>query len=213
MADVPFGGVGPGFQSHIGGMEVIETDRFDKVEISSPAQLRDWLAANHAQRESVWLVTYKKHVESRYTATHDILDEILCFDWIDGLRRKLDDDRTKQLISPRRHQVWAKTYKDRATKLIAEGRMQKTGYNAIDASKRDGLWNEMDDVDAVVVPPDLAGALQQLPSAKEWFDASAPSYRRNVLRWIKLAKTPATRAKRIAQTADYSSRGKRIPQI
>jgi uncharacterized protein YdeI (YjbR/CyaY-like superfamily) len=192
---------------------MIETDRFAQVEVTSPAQLRDWLAANNTQRDSVWLVTYKKHVVGRYVSVDDILDELLCFGWIDGLRRKLDDDRTMQLISPRRHQIWAKTYKDRAARLTAEGRMQKPGYEAIETSKSEGLWTEMADVDALVVPPDLEDALRQDTAANEWFAASAPSYRRNVLRWLKSAKTPATRAKRLAQIVDYSSRGKKIPQM
>jgi uncharacterized protein YdeI (YjbR/CyaY-like superfamily) len=192
---------------------LIETDRFAKVEVTSPAQLREWLVVNNTRQESVWLVTYKKHVSAKYVSVDDILDEVLCFGWIDGLRRKLDDDRTMQLISLRRHQVWAKTYKDRAARLIAEGRMARPGYDAIEKSKRDGLWNEMADVDALIIPHDLVDAFQSNPAAAAWFEAAAPSYRRNVLRWINLAKTPATRVKRIIQTVDFSTRRMKIPQM
>jgi uncharacterized protein YdeI (YjbR/CyaY-like superfamily) len=184
---------------------MIETERFEKVEVTSPAQLRDWLEANHARQEGVWLVTYKKHVAVRYVSTDDVLDELLCFGWIDGVRRKLDADRTMQLISPRRHQVWAKTYKDRAARLIAEGRMRRAGRAAIDAAKRAGLWDAMADVDALVVPADLAAALASVgEQALANFDKAAPSYRRNVLRWLKLAKQAPTRTKRIGVIVDHA---------
>jgi uncharacterized protein YdeI (YjbR/CyaY-like superfamily) len=190
---------------------MIKTDRFEQVEVASSAQLHDWLAKHHHQADSIWLVTFKKHVAGKYVSVDDILDEVLCFGWIDGLRRKLDDDRTMQLLSPRRHQVWAKSYKDRAARLLAGGHMQPPGLVAIEASKRAGKWDAMADVDALVIPPDLADGLRASISALENFERSAPSYRRNVLRWIASAKTPETRLKRIAQTVDFASRGVNIP--
>ena len=83
----------------------------------------------------------------------------MAFGWIDGIRRKLDDDRTMQLISPRKVQHWAKSYKDRAARLIEEGRMQAPGLASIEAGKASGLWSFMDDVDALIVPEDLRMAL------------------------------------------------------
>ncbi len=192
---------------------MIETDRFAKVEVASREALRDWLVHHHAQEDSVWLVTFKKHVVGQYISVSDVLDELLCFGWIDGIRRKLDDDRTMQLISPRRHQVWAKTYKDRAALLISEGLMQPSGLGAIAQSKALGLWDAMADVDALEIPADLSDALCALPPAADDFKQRAPSYRRNVLRWIKSAKTAQTRDKRIAQTADHARRGEKIPQM
>jgi uncharacterized protein YdeI (YjbR/CyaY-like superfamily) len=192
---------------------MIETDRFEKVEVDSPAQLRAWLEMHHGQMDSIWLVTFKKHVVGKYVSVDDILDEVLCFGWIDGLRRKLDDDRTMQLLSPRRHQVWAKSYKDRAARLIADGRMQSPGLAAIEASQRAGLWEATTDVDALVVPPDLAERLGTSVPALQNFERSAPSYRRNVLRWIASAKTAETRLKRITKTVDFATRGARIPQM
>jgi uncharacterized protein YdeI (YjbR/CyaY-like superfamily) len=192
---------------------MIATDRFAKVEVSSAKELHQWLAARHGQPDSVWLVTFKKHVPDRYVSTPDVLDALLCYGWIDGIRRKLDDDRTMQLVSPRRQQIWAQTYKDRAARLIAEGRMTPAGLAAIAASQREGLWDAMADVDALVVPADLQAALHAVPPAADHFEAAAPSYRRNVLRWIKSAKTPATRNKRIKLTSDHAARGSKLPQM
>ena len=190
---------------------MIQTERFAQVEVTSVVGLREWLMCNHTQADSIWLVTFKKHIPSHYVSVDQVLDELLCFGWIDGIRRKLEGDRTMQLVSPRRHQVWAKTYKDRAARLIKDGRMMPEGLAAIAASQRDGLWDEMADVDALLVPPDLEAALAAHASAAEWFAATAPSYRRNILRWIKTAKTAPTRDRRIAITVDHAAYGAKVP--
>lgn len=190
---------------------MIKTENFKKVEVKSTQELREWLEKNHSQKESVWLVTYKKHMGKSYVSVQDILDEVLCFGWVDGIRRKLDEDRTMQLISPRQAQHWAKSYKERVAKLMEDGRMHAAGLEAIAESKRSGLWNFMDDVDALITPEDLAEALDARPPALENFEAFNPSSKRNILRWIKLAKTPKTRAKRIQETAILAAQNKKIP--
>jgi uncharacterized protein YdeI (YjbR/CyaY-like superfamily) len=115
----------------------------------------------------------------------------------------VDDPHQRQVLR-------AKSYKDRAARLIADGRMQPPGLAAIEASKRGGLWDAMADVDALVVPADLAAALEGQARAADNFHGAAPSYRRN---WIKAAKGPETRARRIAQTADHAARAVKIPQM
>jgi uncharacterized protein YdeI (YjbR/CyaY-like superfamily) len=191
----------------------LPVDRFAHVEVVNPAQLRDWLASNHSQDESVWLVTFKKVTPEKYVSRQQVLDELLCFGWIDGVLRTLDDKRTMQLISPRRRQVWAKSYKDRVARLIAEGRMEQPGLAAIETSKARGLWDAMADVDALEVPEDLAIALSATANAASRFDAYAPSYRRNVLRWIANAKSDVTRNKRVSTVAAFAGRGEKVPQM
>ena len=194
-------------------MAGLPTERFEQVQVGSVCELRNWLTAHHTQSENVWLVTFKKSVPDKFVSTQDILDEVISFGWIDGIRRKLDDDRTMQLIGPRQTQAWAKSYKDRATRLIADGRMAQAGLRSIAASKENGMWDYWADVDALIVPDDLRAALDGKPIAAQNFDDSAPSYRRNLLRWVKLAKTPQTRTKRIAQIVDYTARDEKIPQM
>lgn len=192
---------------------MIKTENFEQVEVTSTQQLRQWLEENHTQTESIWLVTYKKHMGSKYVSVQEILDEVLCFGWVDGIRRQLDSDRTMQMISPRQAQHWAKSYKDRAERLIKAGKMHPAGLEAIAQSKRNGLWTFMDDVDALILPEDLIVALASHPPARENFENSARSYRRNVLRWIKLAKTPSTRAKRIEKAAALAAQNQKVPQM
>jgi uncharacterized protein YdeI (YjbR/CyaY-like superfamily) len=192
---------------------LIKTERFAQVEVRSAQDLRHWLEANHAQSDSVWLVTFKKHTGTAYLSRSEVLDELLCFGWVDGLARKLDADRTMQLISPRQADAWTQTYRDRAARLEREGRMQESGRAAIARSQAAGLWMAHLDVDALVVPSDLASALQALPPAYTCFIAFGPSHRRNVLRWIASAKQSATRAKRIAITVALAAEGKKVPQF
>jgi uncharacterized protein YdeI (YjbR/CyaY-like superfamily) len=146
-------------------------------------------------------VTWKKSVATKYVSTSEVLDEQVCFGWVDGLRRKLDQDRTMQLISPRRTQRWAQTYKVRAARLQRFGQMHQSGLNSIKASNQQGLWNATREVDALVVPKDLKQALKSQDSALTHFELFAPSYRRNILRWLKLAMTQKTRDKRLALIA------------
>lgn len=189
---------------------MIATEGFAQVEVRSAEELRNWLAAHHAQAESVWLVTWKKAPGAPYVSIAQVLDELIAFGWIDGLRRKLDEARTMQLISPRRQQAWAQTYKDRAARLETEGRMHPAGLAAIAAAKAAGRWDETAAVDALEVPDDLAAALGD---HGDTFDALAPSYRRNVLRWLHGAKRPETRAARIARILDSVARGEKLPQL
>ncbi len=192
---------------------MIKTENFEKVEISSAEELRGWLLEHHEQEESIWLVTYKKVQPNKYVSTSEVLDELLCFGWIDGIRRKLDAERTMQLVGPRRQQHWARTYKDRAAKLIEEGKMEQAGYQSIEISKKNGLWDFMDDVDALIKPEDLIRALEAHPPAFENFDHFSASVQRFTLRWIKLAKTAPTRKKRIEKTAKLAQKNEKIPGV
>lgn len=190
---------------------MIKTENFHQVEITSREELRSWLLTNHSQPESVWLVSYKKSEPDKYLSRWEVLDELICFGWIDGIRRKLDHRRTIQLISPRKAQHWAKTYKERAAKLIEEGKMHEAGLKAIDRSKENGLWNFMDDVDNLIIPADLAKELSNRKGATAFFESINPSSKRFVLRWLKLAKTEKTRIKRIKKLAELSSKGEKLP--
>jgi len=189
---------------------MIKTENFQKIEVSSHQELRSWLEKQHGQKDSVWLVTYKKSVPEKYLSTSAVLDELLCFGWIDGIRRKLDENLTMQLISPRKAEHWAKSYKDRAAKLVKEGKMKEAGLLAIETSKQNGIWDFMNDVDRLVVPKDLEEGLKKYGHASDFFHAINDSSKRFVLRWIKLAKTEKTRTARIEQIAMLSDKGEKL---
>lgn len=190
---------------------MIKTEDFDKVEIQSVKELRQWLHQNHGQEDAVWLVTYKKSEKDKYVSREEVLDELICFGWIDGIRRKLNNSKTMQLISPRRVQHWAKSYKERANRLIEENKMHQSGLDSIRKGKESGLWNFMDDVDNLIIPEDLKIELKKAKGAFDFFNNISDSSKRFVLRWIKLAKTQKTRSNRIHKIAKLSSNGEKLP--
>jgi len=196
---------------------VIRTEDYAQVRVTEAAALWAWLEAHHTQTESVWLVTPKKVSGTRaagpFVGREDVLDALVAHGWIDGIRRKLDDAWTMQLISPRRQRAWAQSYKDRAARLQSEGRMHPAGARSVAEGKASGLWDHMADVDRLEVPDDLMQALAARGDAAAWWAQAAPSYRRNALRWIKSAKRPETRAKRIAETAAQAARGEKVAQL
>lgn len=189
---------------------MIKTENFIQVEVKSSSELREWLLINHTQKESIWLVTYKKEITEKYVSVQEVLDQLLCFGWIDGIRRKLDQERTMQLIAPRKVEHWSQTYKLRFAKLEELGLIHQSGFNAVETSKKAGLWNFMDDVDNLIIPNDLQKALNTNNEAKLFFEAINASSKRFVLRWIKLAKTDKTRASRIEQIVQLSSKGEKL---
>lgn len=192
-------------------MAMIKTENFEQFEIENIEGLHQWLLTNHQQKDSIWLVSFKKGAGSKYVNRWSVLDELICFGWIDGIRRKLDEERTMQLISPRRVQHWAKSYKERAEVLIEEGRMHEVGLQCIKASKENGLWDFMDDVDMLIIPDDLYKALKLKPAALNFFETINDSSKRFVLRWLKLAKTQKTRDKRIKELVELSLKGEKLP--
>lgn len=189
---------------------MVKTENFEQVEIISASQLRDWLYKNHTQQESVWLVTYKKQIANKYVSVQQVLDELLCFGWIDGIRRKLDEDRTMQLIAPRKVEHWTKTYKDRYAKLLKNNLVENSGKEAVLKCKQNGLWHFMDDVDALIKPTDFVTALEKYDFALSNFNAFGASSQRFILRWIKIAKTTDTRNKRIAEAAALADKNLKI---
>lgn len=190
---------------------MVKTENFEQFEIISASQLRDWLQKNYAQTESIWLVTYKKEVTDKYVSTNAVLDELLCFGWIDGIKRKIDAQKVMQLIAPRKVHHWSQTYKNRFSKLEKDGKMTDVGRASVDLSKSLGLWDYMNDVDQLIKPEDLVEYLEKYPDALMNFDTFGASSKRFMLRYIKIAKTQATRTKRIALIATLASKNQKLP--
>ncbi|WP_222836415.1 YdeI/OmpD-associated family protein [Jannaschia donghaensis] len=180
------------------------------MEIASEPALWAWLEAHYERDRGVWLVTWKAAHRDRYLSRDAVLDALIAYGWIDGRRMKLDADRTMQLIAPRKQQAWAATYRERANRLETAGRMRAPGRAVIARDRASGLWDAMAHVDALEDPADLILALEARDAWPWWTDA-APSYRRNVLRWIAQAKADATRAKRVAIVAEHAARGEKVP--
>lgn len=174
----------------------------EQIQVESRAELHQWLAKNHERNEGVWLITFKKSAGEKYVPWDDIVQEVICFGWIDSQARKLDADRSMQWIAPRKPgSGWSRRNKEHVAQLEAAGLLMPAGIAKIEAAKADGSWNALDAVENLEVPPDLVEALAEYTDAAANFEAFPRSVKRSILEWISNAKQPPTRQKRIEETA------------
>jgi uncharacterized protein YdeI (YjbR/CyaY-like superfamily) len=173
----------------------------ERVEVKSRRELRKWLTLNHERITGVWLTSYKK--ESKYYLPYgDLVEECLCFGWVDSLPRALDEARSMHYIAPRKWKsAWSKVNKHKIAQLTRSGLMSSSGLAKVEAAKKDGSWDLLNNVEAGIIDEDLANTLASYPMARKNFDKFPPSSKRLILEWIAQAKRPETRAKRIADTA------------
>lgn len=175
-------------------------DQYDRLQPTSRQEWRDWLAANHATSPGIWFVYYKQSSGKQQVSYDDAVEEALCFGWIDSLARSLDDERYLQLFTPRKPKsIWSKPNKERVARLLEQGLMAEPGLVKIEAAKRDGSWNAYDDIDAMIIPDDLAQEFAANPTAEAYFQTLSNSSKKGILWHIASAKRPETRAKRIEQ--------------
>ena len=181
-------------------------DHLEKVEVRSRDDLRAWLTRNHAGGGSVWLVTWKKH-SPHYLAYGDLIQELLCWGWIDSQTRGVDADRTSVLIAPRNPKsAWSAINKAHVAEARAAGLMTPAGEALIATAEANGMWHFLDDVERLERPADLDAALGE---RLEGWEAWPRTVKRGTLEWIKTAKTDATRTKRIADVVSSLDAGMR----
>lgn len=184
-------------------------DDYPCVEVKTRAEWRVWLERNHDAHGPIWLATWKKDTP-HYLGYDDIVEEALCFGWIDSTARALDTQRSMLMMAPRKpRSVWSGRNKARVEKLEASGLMTPAGRAKVEAARLDGSWTALDAVERLEVPEDLDGELRGAPGARACFDAYPPSLRKQALYWIDTAKRDATRAKRIAEIVHHAARNER----
>jgi uncharacterized protein YdeI (YjbR/CyaY-like superfamily) len=184
-----------------------------EVHLETRAQWRAWLAEHHATAPGVWLVSWRRPTGRPAVGYDDAVCEALAFGWVDSTAGTVDEDRGKQYFAPRRRgSGWARTNKARIEALEAAGLMAEAGRAVVREARADGSWTLFDDVEDLVVPPDLAAALDARPGARAHWDAFPPGVRKQILTWIVTAKRPATREKRVTETAAEAAENRRANQ-
>ena len=173
---------------------------------------RTWLAENHATAQEMWLVFYKKHVGRPGLAYVEAVEEALCFGWIDGILKRIDDRKHTVRFSPRRKNgIWSEQNKRRVARLIEEGRMTPAGLAKVREAQANGQWAKAAErEDPTRVPPELTAALAENGQARDNFEKLAPSYRRQFIYWIGSAKREETRQKRVAEALRLLRANKRL---
>ncbi|CAN5781205.1 YdeI/OmpD-associated family protein [soil metagenome] len=179
------------------------------------AALEVWMAANHARETELWLKVYKKASGVPTVTCADALEVALCWGWIDGIRKGLDEASFLQRYTPRRAKsVWSQINRDHVIRLTAAGRMTPHGQRQIDAAKADGRWDAayapIRNATEATIPDDLRAAIDANPRARKTFrtlgrlNLFALAFRTNNM------KTPAGRARKIEALVAMLARGETI---
>lgn len=180
----------------------------EQVEVKSLATLHDWLAAHHTRDTGVWLIHYKKS-SPHCIAMGDIVDECLCWGWIDGLVRAKDNQRTMHYIAPRNPASnWSTVNKDKIKRLDAAGRMRPAGQDMVRLAKECGTWTALDGVENGVIPPDLQAALDAGLLEEAWH-ALPRSVKRGALEILLNTKQARTRVHKIDTITQALNAGER----
>jgi len=188
-------------------------DGDERVHAETREAWRAWLDEHAGQANGVWLVSWRAGTGKPALAYDEAVEEALCVGWVDSLPRKLDDQRTMLRFSPRKKgSAWSRPNKERIERLTAAGLLRPAGLAAVERAKADGTWTALDEVEAGIVPDDLAAALDATPPARQEWEAFPRSAKRGILEWIAQAKRPATRAKRVEETARLAAKGERANQ-
>jgi uncharacterized protein YdeI (YjbR/CyaY-like superfamily) len=176
-------------------------DGLPQIAFPSAAAWERWLEDHHAESAGVWVKIAKKSTGIDSVHYPEVLETALCFGWIDGRRRALDERWFLQRFSPRRARSnWSRINREKAERLIAEGRMRPAGLAETERAQADGRWAAAyDGQRTIVVPDDLQRELDARPQAKAFFAGLSSQNRYAILYRLQDAKRPETRARRLAK--------------
>jgi uncharacterized protein YdeI (YjbR/CyaY-like superfamily) len=176
------------------------TIQAEEIFFASRADLRNWLALQNQQTKGIWALYYKQSTGLSDMSWDALVEECLCFGWIDSLPGKVDETRTKTYISPRKPgSGWSARNKAKILELEKQGLIAPAGQRAIEIAKSSGAWELFDLAEAQVVPPELEAVFGNSPPLLSAWLGLTDSQRRAKLQSFYLAKSEATKAKRTAE--------------
>lgn len=183
-------------------MPVVERNPLPRIRLRTRAELHEWLLTNHETHAGFWLVSTRPGPDIPYD---EIVEECLIFGWIDSTVQTFDEQTSGIRLTPRKpNSVWSALNKQRLAKLEAAGAMHPAGQRAVAVAKANGMYEFLDDVDAMVIPQDLREALGE---HRATFEGLSAGRIKQSLYWIKSAKREQTRADRIAKVAAAAAEG------
>lgn len=182
------------------------------LPFESQAAWEQWLEANHAQSNGIWVKIAKKDSGIASINHAQALDMALCFGWIDGQRLKFDEDHFLQKFTPRRSKsTWSKVNQDKVAALSEQGKMREAGLKEIERAKADGRWEAAYESQSKMdVPDDLQQALDKNPAAQAFFNQLNRANRFSILFRVTTAKKAETRQRRIEKFIEMLNEGKKI---
>ena len=182
------------------------TPQLITLEARSRRQWRAWLATHHTSSPGIWLVFYKQHTGQKSMPYEDAVREALCFGWVDSLIKRLDDNRYALKVTPRKpSSKWSDLNRKRWTELKAAGLLTAAG---LAAAPTDNTYAPRPVIPQL--PTYIAKAIKANAKAWKFFRELAPTYRRDFVVWIHIAKRPDTRERRMREAIALLSAGKKL---
>jgi uncharacterized protein YdeI (YjbR/CyaY-like superfamily) len=176
------------------------------LDVRTRKQWRAWLARHHTSSAGIWLVFHKAHTRVKSITYEDMVREALCFGWVDSLIRRLDEDRYAYKVTPRKPtSKWSDSNRKRWAELRAAGLLTPAGTAAAPTGNTYAPRPVIP-----TLPAYIKDALKTHARAWTFFQTLAPTYRRNFVVWIHMAKRPETREKRIRESIRLLSAGKKL---
>jgi uncharacterized protein YdeI (YjbR/CyaY-like superfamily) len=184
----------------------------DELYVTSRSDWHDWLRRNHDAKKEVWLIFYKKHTGKPSILYDDAVEEALCFGWIDSIIKKIDDEKfARKFILRKSGSKWSELNKERARKMIEEGKMTEAGLLRIEEAKESGEWFKAALVRReLVIPSYVKEALAKNKKALSNFNNLAKSYRRQYVGWITSARREETRRRRLAEAIKVLEKNEKL---
>jgi len=185
----------------------------EKLALTNREDWRAWLVENHAIKKEIWLVYNKKGTGKPSISYDASVEEALCFGWIDSIIKKIDETRFARKFTPRNENSnWSALNIKRVRKMIRAGLMTKHGLRLVEAAKASGKWDEPIRKPTLEyqIHPEFAEALRHNPSARDNFDKLAPTYQKQFIGWIQVARQAATRLKRIEESIRLLEKGQKL---
>lgn len=174
-----------------------EPDPAKILTFAKPEELGRWLKQHHASESELWVKIFKKNKGIVSVTWDEVVIEALCWGWIDGIKKSIDDLAYLQRITPRKvRSHWSKRNREHVERLIGEGRMMAPGLVHVRAAKEDGRWENAYVASDMKVPADFLSALEGKPKAKQFFESLTKSSRYVIAHGLISAKKPETRRRR-----------------
>jgi uncharacterized protein YdeI (YjbR/CyaY-like superfamily) len=180
--------------------------------LKTRAQWRKWLARNHDRSDGVWLEFHKKASGPQTLEYEDVIEEALCYGWVDSLVKNLDARKYARKLTPRNAAGrWSASNIRRVGKLLGQGLMAEAGLKKVEAAKQAGLFTPVSSPKiSRKTPREFTLALAKNRKAREYFEQLAPTQRRYFIGWIAIAKKPETRTRRVRESIRLLRQSKKL---
>lgn len=183
-------------------------DTYPEISFKTRQDWRNWLAANHDSCDGIWLVFYKKASGKPTVRYPEAVLESLCYGWIDSKAQTVDEERYRQVFTPRKPKsVWSKYNKKLVVELETAGLMAEPGRKTIRVAKENGSWTKLDAVEDFILPPELEAAFEKRPDLQAIYEGFSNSIKKQILWHIYSAKRPETKARRLEKMLGQLERG------